>query len=734
MKQIRCPECQARLSIPEERAAGAIICPKCNVKFKPPQTPLKEGPPPLAAVQTKRRSPVSDDDYDDVESAPKAGGKRRPLGDDDYDDIELADEPKKGVSPLVWVAVFGGIAVLLLMMAGLGFFFFASDQLVLAPNPPRVEVIVQNNPIPEPVVDPVAPAPDLPPAPRAELKPEPKPEVKPEPRAELKPDPKADARPETRVERNPEDKQVAKVEQKPEPKIEVKPEIKPEVKPSEVKPASKPVEVAQNSGTKTDAKKDAKKDPAKQAVDPEAIFIVGVNHGFAVPAVSLAAQEKKLKERIDYHRKTLAGFYEKIGKKDGKWDKEAKSAMEEAALIYGSHYETKANWANVQTLAKKALDAGCDDPLVIYLHAIAQTHDKKIDEDKVKAIIIKAALAIEKSKYPSFRRAQILQAAAEASLKVEDPDDPANKQADRLSNSALGAVLASAREDEKHPTLDRDWMQSLIAIEKFRISKLNDMEMGLVAVEKLLLKQQRLIGPALKARAQIITAAAYDARGSDPSAATPDGLSQFGEKIGKARTYLESAWKANVKQDDGQVAAMMLANLKAQTSGDNAEAKLWFDRAMKADPDNREACDNLLGYLDPKAHGSPEAIMSFGRSCRDSKNWRAGITVLIGDAHVRATDKFPEETKRRYLKNALAQDIKPAYDEYFKHRPGDVFEHLRFAVFCHYAGDTLAAAEHFDRAGDVLVPFSLVDEPTLRDIRDDVRRASDKMKSKEKKK
>jgi uncharacterized protein YqfA (UPF0365 family) len=46
---------------------------------------------------------------------------------------------------------------------------------------------------------------------------------------------------------------------------------------------------------------------------------------------------------------------------------------------------------------------------------------------------------------------------------------------------------------------------------------------------------------------------------------------------------------------------------------ERAEMELWFDRAMAADPNNRDACKAKLYNLEPKWHGSAEEMVKFGR-------------------------------------------------------------------------------------------------------------------------
>jgi hypothetical protein len=52
--------------------------------------------------------------------------------------------------------------------------------------------------------------------------------------------------------------------------------------------------------------------------------------------------------------------------------------------------------------------------------------------------------------------------------------------------------------------------------------------------------------------------------------------------------------------------------------GDRTTMELWFDRAMKADGDRRDACWSKLHWLDPMWHGTPEDLLAFGRRCRDT--------------------------------------------------------------------------------------------------------------------
>ena len=115
-----------------------------------------------------------------------------------------------------------------------------------------------------------------------------------------------------------------------------------------------------------------------------------------------------------------------------------------------------------------------------------------------------------------------------------------------------------------------------------------------------------------------------------------------------------------------------LIEIDKASGGNRATMELWFDRAMKADGDMRDACWSKLDWLDPKWHGTPEEMVGFGRQCRDTKNWPAGITLLCADAHMRYSGQFGRDDMEKYLASPeVWSDITSVYDEYLKHYADD---------------------------------------------------------------
>ena len=80
-----------------------------------------------------------------------------------------------------------------------------------------------------------------------------------------------------------------------------------------------------------------------------------------------ARMEKRRRDWLEWNRQTLSGAYDKVGKKNPKWDKFAHEAMEHAARMFSLQLDPPVRMGQIYHPAKAAVDVGCDDPLVVYL-------------------------------------------------------------------------------------------------------------------------------------------------------------------------------------------------------------------------------------------------------------------------------------------------------------------------------------------------------------------------------
>ena len=170
---------------------------------------------------------------------------------------------------------------------------------------------------------------------------------------------------------------------------------------------------------------------------------------------------------------------------------------------------------------------------------------------------------------------------------------------------------------------------------------------------------------------------------------------------------MNEAWKA--KPDEPNVADLMLEVEKAIGGGDREAMETWFERAMKANPDDREACWSKLDWLDPKWYGgdSWDAIKAFGKACAATKNWRTGISLLAADVHLRFSSGLGPRERAMYLRQeGVWSDIQPAYDEYLKHYTLDYVERSKYAALCYLSGRYAEAQAQFQILGDNLTTWT----------------------------
>ena len=94
------------------------------------------------------------------------------------------------------------------------------------------------------------------------------------------------------------------------------------------------------------------------AADPPA------SEASTVPPLSPASQK-----RYDWTKKAFLGGYDRVGKHDPKWDDDARQALTCSATVWATPRQHRGLDRQAFELSQKAVVAGCDDPLVLYVYA-----------------------------------------------------------------------------------------------------------------------------------------------------------------------------------------------------------------------------------------------------------------------------------------------------------------------------------------------------------------------------
>ena len=77
-----------------------------------------------------------------------------------------------------------------------------------------------------------------------------------------------------------------------------------------------------------------------------------------------ARQQQRDRDRLAWNRKTLGGAYDRVGRKDSRWDQPARAALEGAARLFSREADSPVTLEEVHGAARRAIEAGCDGFLI----------------------------------------------------------------------------------------------------------------------------------------------------------------------------------------------------------------------------------------------------------------------------------------------------------------------------------------------------------------------------------
>ena len=410
--------------------------------------------------------------------------------------------------------------------------------------------------------------------------------------------------------------------------------------------------------------------------------------------------EAHRRERLEWDRKTLAGAYDRLGKKDPRWDELARHALDLAARRITGQVEPVVTNDMIHEAAKKAVDAGCDDPLVRYfdvLNANPNTPDypKNIQE---------ASDALKERGYPPVRRAFALMRLAEIKSSKDDLNAEEKEDVQRVLGEVLGLIPKSMAEDPRGEFWDARWYVLVDMVVAFQRRLVGDSKAAFDKVDAKLAKIDGFEAVRLAAKGNFLLRWGWEARGSGFAAnVTEEQFRLFDERLDEAREVLERAWELNPV--GAVVPNTMLTVERGNGGGDREAMERWFERAMRADGDNFEACASKMEWLDPKWYGDDEGeeLVAFGKACAATKNWESQIPLLVLQAHYwRFKHMKPSEWKAYSMRPDVWEDFHAVCAGHLSRFPNDDVMRSRYAMACFTSEHFDLAHEQFQILGDKL--------------------------------
>lgn len=219
---------------------------------------------------------------------------------------------------------------------------------------------------------------------------------------------------------------------------------------------------------------------------------------------------------------------------------------------------------------------------------------------------------------------------------------------------------------------------------------------------------------------------AWEKRGGGwASEVTAEGWKGFALHLGQARELLVKAWKANPKCP-AAAARMITVAVAGQPVAGETE-RTWFDRAIAARCDYRQAYEGLIWAYRPRWIGSHELMLSFGKACMDTKRYDTNIPSYFAKVCNSIVAEIPD-WREFYRRPEIAKRIIEQSEGWLKEPSREGEKNMRqsyLAVNTWLTGDNVKAAEALKALNgtplhpDVLLKLE-VHKVTEADFRDEV--------------
>ncbi len=412
------------------------------------------------------------------------------------------------------------------------------------------------------------------------------------------------------------------------------------------------------------------------------------------------AQAQRYSDRRAWERKTLLEAYDKFGKKDPRWDRDARSALEVAVQAYSRDKSPLSTWRELKDGCRRAMSAGCDDPLILQLEGWASTKFEEPDSDQVIHRSLKAANALEQSPYPAIRKVWALDNAvknASIFLRVT----PEEKQdIPRHVDLIMKWLPLSASEGDVATWTEGHWREALRAVLDARRASTKDVEGTLSWIDEQVQRMPEGLKVAwLQAQTDFLQDYAWEARGNGTAdTVTEDGWEKMNDRTARAKALIERAWAL---KPGVYYTALLRLRLSIAVDRDRDEMERWFRRAMEANGNGLQACRAKAYWLEPKWFGSEEDLIAFGRLCGDTKNWEAGITLLEPECGLIATSAWDRPPGGDFWKSPeVWKRCRAIFEEYLSHNPEDNAQRSRYAIIASLTGHHGEATEQYEKLGE----------------------------------
>lgn len=416
------------------------------------------------------------------------------------------------------------------------------------------------------------------------------------------------------------------------------------------------------------------------AKDPDAYTV----HGYA-------------KELLAFHQHTMAEAYKQAGRRDPRWDDAALAFLDALAVNFtydsvGAIYRPAAypSYEQCDALASAAIEKGCDDPLVLFLHARVQELRGTLAADELAERYRQAYAGLRGGDYPAVRLAH----AAISLLGYAADDD----EREALTNARDDYMLRAAA----GPFVNRGHRRIVLSL----LSGTLD---GAPVDARLAFHERLKAAP--KADPWIVNVfggnahirAAWRARGGGfANTVTEEGWRGFFAHLAEAERLLNAAWK--LRPDHPEAPGLMITVAMGGGRRVADSTRDWFERAVTAQLDYASAYSRMFQALLPRWGGSHEAMLDLGLECARTERYDTEVPYKLVDAMERirhdARDPALWKVPEAYESAVRVLD---AYSEKYRDHPSGPWFASFHAALAWRLGKYEEARPILERLGDEVV-------------------------------
>lgn len=328
-------------------------------------------------------------------------------------------------------------------------------------------------------------------------------------------------------------------------------------------------------------------------------------------------QEADRRVMLAWARRTMLSGYDHAGRHGSRWNTEARGFIEQALPWCAGLRDSPVGATDLVPLARRALQPGCDDPLVLYLAGVVEQRADR--QSPVAGPLL--ARAVEEFEHTPYLRGVAMLAAAEMAADCErrrdgtGQDKPAREAWLRWFGQALGdgsfqpdeqAALAwHLARGEGYGLFETNRAACMDLVDHARVGTVAPWLRGWLSGKRHL-------------------ADAWEARGNGyASEVTPAGWRGFERELALARRDLTASWQLDPHRPEA--AGVMITVALGQNARGADGPRAWFDRSVRAQVDYFPAYTKFRQALEPKWGGSLQAMQRFGSTCAANADYHTEV-------------------------------------------------------------------------------------------------------------